>query len=83
MKGQKNVIQPSIPLMGFFDESFWVRVPWGGAGHRLYEARANFTPVSLPCQAGPSKFTWVILNESKDLASCRVDRSKFFPQPRP
>jgi hypothetical protein len=27
MSGQRNFIQPSIPLMGFFDESFWVQVP--------------------------------------------------------
>jgi hypothetical protein len=35
ISGQKNFKRPAIPLMDFFDESFWVRVPRGRAGTGL------------------------------------------------
>jgi hypothetical protein len=65
---QKNFKRPAIRLMDFFDESFLVRVPRGRARHRPLK-HANFTPVLPRCQATPTKFTFVIVRESKDLLS--------------
>jgi len=48
MRGQRN-FQAAIPLMGFLDESFWVRMPWGKGRHRPSKSRqfhACFSTVS-------------------------------------
>ena len=61
--------------MSFFDESFWVRVPWGKGRAPAFEVPANFTPVSVPCQeTRPAKFTVVIAFRPNRPPKCRNRR---------
>jgi len=50
------VLRPFDPLMGFFDESFSVQVPWGRAGHRPSKLRQFHTPFTTVSSKSPSKF---------------------------
>jgi hypothetical protein len=53
ISGQKNFKQPAIPLMAFFDESFWAECHRRRAGTGLRNI-ANFTPVSPPVSSESS-----------------------------